>query len=68
MIIERLQDELAEAKAELTAHYASWEFAFAMGSVCCGSEHPASWDIRSKTARLENRVRDLRAQLEEQTA
>ena len=39
---ERLRAELAAADAELRAHMASWEYAFAMGGGRDGGrEHPA---------------------------
>jgi hypothetical protein len=63
---DRLKVELAEAEAALTAHMASWEYAFAMGSSRDGaSEHPAHAATRAQTAELTRRCRDLRARLAE---
>ncbi|MQA74171.1 MAG: hypothetical protein GEU88_07510 [Solirubrobacterales bacterium] len=63
---ERLQAELAEATAELKAHMASWEYAFAMGSSCHGGQnHSVHRETRASTERLEARCRDLRARLAE---
>jgi hypothetical protein len=61
-----LEAELAGATAELTAHMASWEYAFAMGSGRDGSrEHPTHWETRARTERLTARCRALRARLAE---
>jgi hypothetical protein len=60
-----LRQRLAAAEADLRAHMNSWEYAFAMGAVCCGSEHPRSWATRAKTDHLKRQVRDLRAQVAE---
>jgi hypothetical protein len=54
---EALQRELAQATAELKAHMATWEYAFAMGASCHGGN--------SRTERLTARCRDLRARLAE---
>ena len=63
---ERLIAELDAANAELRAHMASWEYAFAMGSSHHGgSEHPSHWLTRDRTERLRARCRELRAQLAE---
>jgi hypothetical protein len=63
---DRLKAELAEAEAALTAHMASWEYAFAMGSSRDGaSEHPVHAATRARTAELTRRCRDLRARLAE---
>ncbi len=65
-MIERLQAELDAATAELRTHMASWEYAFAMGSGAHGGrEHPRHVATRERTAQLEERCRDLRAQLAE---
>jgi hypothetical protein len=63
---DRLQAQLAQATAELKAHKASWEYAFAMGAACHGgSEHPLHWETRARTETLKARCRELRAQLAE---
>jgi len=63
---ERLKAELAQATAELKAHMASWEYAFAMAGGChAGREHPVHWETHSRTERLTARCRELRAQLAE---
>lgn len=63
---ERLKAELADATAELKAHMASWEYAFAMGGARDGSRgHPAHWETQARTERLVVRCRDLRARLAE---
>jgi hypothetical protein len=65
-VIERLAAELEEATAELKAHMASWEYAFAMaGGANGGREHPAHVETRKLTERLQARCRDLRAALAE---
>ena len=65
-IRERLETELGRATAELRAHMASWEYAFAMGSTRHGGQnHSAHRETRANTERLEARCRDLRAQLAE---
>ncbi len=63
---ERIRSELDAANAELRAHMASWEYAFAMGaSHHGGSEHPTHWVTRERTQQLQARCRDLRARLAE---
>lgn len=63
---EALRAELAQADAALTAHMASWEYAFAMGSSRDGAtEHPKHAATRARTAELTRRCRDLRARLAE---
>jgi len=63
---ERLAKELEEATAELEAHMASWEYAFAMaGGAYGGREHPVHAETRARTERLRTRCRDLRARLAE---
>ena len=65
-MIEALRAELAQAEAALTAHMASWEYAFAMGSSRDGAtEHPKHAATRARTAELTRRCRDLRARLAE---
>jgi hypothetical protein len=65
-LLNRLSAELAEANAELTAHMASWEYAFAMGSGREGAfQHPKHAATRACTEQLMTRCRDLRAQLSE---
>jgi len=65
-VLERLKKELAAAVAELRAHMASWEYAFAMGSSRDGgSNHPMHRNTRERTELLVSRCRDLRARLAE---
>jgi hypothetical protein len=65
-VTERLKAELEAATAELKAHLASWEYAFAMaGGAYGGREHPVHVKTRERTERLQARCRDLRAQLAE---
>jgi hypothetical protein len=65
-VTERLKAELEAATAELKAHLASWEYAFAMaGGAYGGREHPVHVETRRRTERLEARCRDLRARLAE---
>jgi hypothetical protein len=63
---EQLKSELEHALADLKAHMASWEYAFAMAGGCHGgAEHPAHWGTRARTERLATRCGDLRARLTE---
>ena len=63
---ERLRAELDAATAELRAHMASWEYAFAMGSSHHGGgEHPTHWLTRERTKQLQTRCGELRARLAE---
>ncbi|MGH2968463.1 MAG: hypothetical protein ACRDK0_05295 [Solirubrobacteraceae bacterium] len=63
---ESLRAELELATAELKAHMAGWEYAFAMAAGAYGGrEHPAHVETRKRTERLQARCRDLRAQLAE---
>ena len=65
-VLELLKSELAEAEAELRAHMASWEYAFAMGSTRDGaSNHPLHRRTRERTEQLVIRCRDLRARVAE---
>jgi hypothetical protein len=65
-LLDRLRAELDEATAELRAHMASWEYAFAMGASCHGArDHPTHRSTRERTERLQARCRDLRARLAE---
>ena len=65
-MIERLQAELAAATSELKEHMASWAYAFAMGASNHGGQnHPAHVATRERTAQLQARCHDLRAQLAE---
>jgi len=49
MSVERLREELAAADAELRAHMASCEYAFAMaGGPHGGREHPTHWATRAR--------------------
>jgi hypothetical protein len=63
--MDRLRAELEQASAELAAHLASWEYAFAMGARCHGGQdHPAHRETRERTVRLRARRDELRARLE----
>ena len=63
---ERLRAELDAAKADLKAHMATWEYAYAMGAASHGGQdHPIHERTRRRTEALETRCRDLRAQLAE---
>jgi hypothetical protein len=63
---ERLQAELEAARAELRAHMASWEYAYAMaGGAYGGREHPVHWATRERTEQLLARCRDLEARVRE---
>jgi hypothetical protein len=63
---DRLEGELAGATAELKAHIASWEYAFAMAGGCHGGrDHPVHWATQSRTEQLIARCRELRARLAE---
>lgn len=63
---EQLTSELAEAKAELKAHMATWEYALAMGASRDGArDHPVHRETRARTERLLGRCKDLRARLAE---
>jgi hypothetical protein len=63
---EHLNLELAEATAELTAHMATWEYAFAMGASCDGGrDHPLHRKTHARTERLTARCRELRARISE---
>jgi hypothetical protein len=64
--VERLRAELEVANAELKAHMASWEYAFAMGGGRDGGRnHPVHQQTRARTEELQARYRDLKAQLAE---
>jgi hypothetical protein len=64
--LDRLRAELEDATAELRAHMASWEYAFAMGSSCHGAtEHPVHRATRERTELLRARCHGLRARLAE---
>jgi hypothetical protein len=62
---EALRAELAQAKAELKAHMATWEYAFAMAGPHGGSEHPVHSETHARTERLTARCARLRARLSE---
>jgi hypothetical protein len=63
---ESLKAQLAHATAELRAHMASWEYAFAMAGGCHGGgDHPRHWETHARTEMLTARCRELRAQLAE---
>jgi hypothetical protein len=62
----QLQAELKGATAELQAHMASWEYAFAMGAGRDGAaNHPVHWETHARTERLVARCEHLRARLAE---
>jgi hypothetical protein len=64
--VQELKAELEQALAELKAHMASWEYAFAMAGGCHGgAEHPVHWATRAHTEQLQRRCSDLRARLAE---
>jgi len=61
-----LQAELAQATAQLKAHLATWEYAFAMGATCHGgTDHPVHRETRARTERLAARCSELRVRLTE---
>ena len=63
---ETLEAELAEATAELKAHLATWEYAFAMAAACEGGHnHPMHQETRARAERITARCRELRARLSE---
>ena len=63
---KRLRAELEQATAELKAHMASWEYAFAMGGGRDGGRnHPVHQQTRARTEELQSRCRDLKARLAE---
>jgi hypothetical protein len=65
-LLERLRADLVQANAELKAHMASWEYAFAMGGGRDGAgNHPVHRQTRARTDELLSRCRDLRAQVAE---
>jgi hypothetical protein len=62
---EHIEAQLSEATAELTAHMATFEYAYAMGaSAHGGSSHPLHRRTRVRTERLAARCRELQAQLD----
>jgi hypothetical protein len=64
-----LKVELTRATAELKAHMASWEYAFAMAAGCHGERnHPLHRETRAHADRLSARCRDLRVRLAEHEA
>ena len=60
---EQLRQQLDEATAELKAHMASWEYAYAYGAA--PNDHPRHAATRARTQELRKRVLDLRARLAE---
>jgi hypothetical protein len=68
MDLNAIESELVEAERDLNAVYSSWQFAYAMGSVCCGSEHPTHWATRASADQLRDRIVDLRALVAEHSA
>jgi hypothetical protein len=62
---KHIEAQLNEANAELTAHMASWEYAYAMGATSHGGgEHPLHRETRARTERLAAHCRRLQAQLD----
>jgi hypothetical protein len=62
---EHLEAQLNEAAAELKAHMATWEYAFAMGAQSHGAaNHPLHHQTRARTERLAARCRELQARLD----
>jgi hypothetical protein len=63
---DHLETELAQAAAELKAHMATWEYAFAMAGGCHGGrDHPVHWATATRADKLTARCRELRARLAE---
>ena len=63
---ETLEAELAEVTAELKAHLATWEYAFAIAAGSHGGRnHPVHRETRARTERLAARCRELSARLAE---
>ena len=63
---ETIEAELADVRAQLRAHMASWEYAYAMAAgPDSGREHPVHWATRARTEQLLKRCRDLEARLSE---
>lgn len=61
-----LKAELDRATAELKAHMATWEYAFAMAADCHGGRnHPVLWGTCARTEQLTARCRELKARLDE---
>jgi hypothetical protein len=64
---QTVEAELARATAELGAHMASWDYAFAMAAGRDGGHnHPAHRATRARAERLAARCRELRARLAKQ--
>jgi hypothetical protein len=62
---ERLEAQLHDATAALTAHMATWECAFAVGANSHGAaNHPRHRQTRAETERLATRCRELQARLD----
>jgi hypothetical protein len=63
---DALRAELEQARADLRAHLASVEYAYAMGaSRNGGGEHPVHWAVRARADELAQRVNHLAARLAE---
>jgi hypothetical protein len=61
-----LKADVAAASAELRAHMATWEYAFAMGAGRDGARnHPLHAKTRARTDQLQERYRNLKARLTE---
>jgi hypothetical protein len=61
-----LKADLAAVGAELKAHMASWQYAFAMGAGRDGArDHPLHAETRARTDQLQERYRNLKARLTE---
>jgi hypothetical protein len=62
---EFVEAQLNEATAQLRAHMATWEYAYAMGSTSHGGgNHPLHRQTRARTERLATRCRELQARLD----
>jgi hypothetical protein len=62
---EHLEAQLSDASAALTAHMATWEYAFAMGANAHGAaNHPRNRQTRAKAEQLQARCRELQARLD----
>jgi hypothetical protein len=63
---DSLETKLAQATAELKAHMATWEYAFAIAAGSHGGRnHPVHRETRARTERLAARCRELSARLAE---
>ena len=63
---DSLETKLAQATAELKAHMATWEYAFAIAAGSHGGRnHPVHRETRARTDGLAARCRELSARLAE---